>query len=72
MRRAGKQATYQERQLAEQAELAYLRLIGDWKAAASAADKGAGAAPGGVSHGPSSDQAARQNTSPQNPRFSPQ
>jgi transposase len=65
--RAGtaKQQAAQERQLAEQAELAYLRLIADWKAAGPAADKGAGAAPGRASQGPSSDQAAQQAPAPE-------
>ena len=53
----------QERQLAEQAERAYRRLIADWKA--SGPKKGAGAAPGRASQGPSSDQTARQAPAPE-------
>ncbi|MCA1677729.1 MAG: hypothetical protein LC790_01960 [Actinobacteria bacterium] len=53
-----KQRAAQERQLAEQAEHAYRRLIADWKA--TGPNKGAGAAPGRASQGSSSDQAARQ------------
>jgi transposase len=50
-----------EKQLAAQAEVAYRRLIQDWQ---PAINKGAGAAPGRASHGPSSGQAARQETAP--------
>ena len=50
-----------EKQLAAQAEVAYRRLIQDWQPAIK---KGAGAAPGRASHGPSSGQAARQETAP--------
>lgn len=57
------QRAAQERQLAEQAELAYRRLIADWKA--TGPKKGAGAAPGRASQGPSSDQAARQAPAPE-------
>ncbi len=57
------QRAAQERQLAEQAELAYRRLIADWKA--TGPNKGAGAAPGRASQGPSSDQAARQAPTPE-------
>lgn len=57
------QRAAQERQLAEQAELAYRRLIADWKA--TGPNKGAGAAPGRASQGPSSDQAARQAPAPE-------
>jgi transposase len=53
----------QERQLAEHAELAYRRLIADWKA--TGPKKGTGAAPGRSSQGPSSDQAARQTPAPE-------
>ena len=53
----------QERQLADHAELAYRRLIADWKA--TGPNKGAGAAPGRASQGPSSDQAARQTPAPE-------
>jgi transposase len=58
-----KQRAAQERKLAEQAELAYRRLIADWRA--TGANKGAGAAPGRASQGPSSDQTARQAPAPQ-------
>ncbi len=57
------QRAAQERQLAEHAEFAYRRLIADWKA--TGPNKGAGAAPGRASQGPSSDQAARQAPAPQ-------
>jgi transposase len=57
------QLAAQERQLAEQAELAYRRLIADWHA--TGPKKGAGAAPGRASQGSSSDQAARQAPAPQ-------
>ena len=57
------QRAAQERQLAEHAELAYRRLIADWTA--SGPNKGAGAAPGRASQGPSSDQAARQAPAPE-------
>jgi transposase len=49
-----------DKELAAQAELAYLRLVQDWQPAI----KGAGAAPGRASCGPSSGQAARQETAP--------
>jgi hypothetical protein len=49
-----------DEQLAAQAELAYLRLVNDWQPAI----KGAGVAPGRASRGPSSGQAARQETAP--------
>jgi transposase len=57
------QLAARERDLAEQAELAYRRLIADWKA--TGPKKGAGAAPGRASQGPSSDQAARQASAPE-------
>lgn len=60
---SAKQRAAQERQLAEHAELAYRRLIADWKA--TGPNKGAGAAPGRASQGPSSDQAARQAPAPE-------
>jgi transposase len=47
--------------LATQAELAYRRLVQDWQPAIS---KGTGAAPGRAPCGPSSGQAARQETAP--------
>lgn len=53
----------QERQLAQQAEQAYLRLVRDWKASRPATDS-AGAAPGRAFKRPSSGQAARQATTP--------
>ena len=49
-----------DKQLAAQAEVAYRRLVQDWQPAI----KGAGAAPGRASRGPSSGQAARQETAP--------
>jgi hypothetical protein len=49
-----------DKELAAQAELAYRRLVQDWQPAI----KGAGAAPGRASRGPSSGQAARQETAP--------
>src|SRR6266542_1757850 len=49
-----------DKELAAQAELAYRRLVQDWHPA----NKGAGAAPGRASCGPSSGQAARQETAP--------
>ena len=58
-----KQRAVQERQLAEHAEVAYRRLIADWKA--SNPNNGAGAAPGRASQGPSSDHAARQAPAPE-------
>jgi transposase len=60
-----KQQAAHERQLAEQAEHAYRRLIADWKATGTATAKDAGAAPGRASQGPSSDQAARQAPAPE-------
>jgi hypothetical protein len=48
-------------ELAAQAELAYRRLVQDWQ---PAINKGTGAAPGRASCGPSSGQAARQETAP--------
>jgi hypothetical protein len=50
-----------DKELAAQAELAYRRLVQDWQPAIS---KGTGAAPGRASCGPSSGQAARQETAP--------
>src|SRR6266516_724427 len=49
-----------DKELAAQAELAYRRLVQDWQPAI----KGTGAAPGRASCGPSSGQAARQETAP--------
>jgi hypothetical protein len=51
-----------EKALALQAELSYRRLIADWQA--SRPKRGAGAAPGRASHGPSGGQAARQRSDP--------
>ena len=48
-----------ERELSEQAELAYRRLVADWQATGPA-KLGAGATPGRASRGPSKGQAARQ------------
>jgi transposase len=50
-----------EKELAAQAEVAYRRLVQDWKPATR---KGAGAAPGRATRGPSSGQAARQDKAP--------
>ncbi len=52
-----------ERELAEQAERAYRRLVSDWTATAK--KRGAGATPGRASSRPSSRQAARQTSKPQ-------
>jgi transposase len=49
-----------DKELAAQAEIAYRRLVQDWQPAI----KGTGAAPGRASRGPSSGQAARQETAP--------
>jgi transposase len=63
-KRTGVWATRQQhqldKQLAAQAELAYRRLVQDWQPAI----RGAGAAPGRASCGPSSGQAARQEKAP--------
>jgi transposase len=48
-----------ERELSEQAELAYRRFVADWEASGPA-KVGAGATPGRASRGPSKGQAARQ------------
>jgi transposase len=50
-----------DKELAAQAELAYRRLAQDWQ---PTINKGAGAAPGRATRGPSSGQAARQETAP--------
>jgi transposase len=60
MRPAGAAAA--ERALVEQAELAYRRLVADWKS--SRPKVGAGATPGRASQRPSKGKAARQATSP--------
>jgi len=54
-----------EWQLAEQAEIAYRRLIADWQA--TGPKEGAGATPGRASQRPSKGKAARQATRPQTP-----
>jgi transposase len=51
-----------ERELAHQAELAYRRLVADWKR--TRPRSGAGATPGRASSRPSERQAARQETAP--------
>jgi hypothetical protein len=63
MRPAGAAAA--ERQLAEQAEHAYRRLVADWKS--SRPKVGADATPGRASQGPSKGKAARQASKPQTP-----
>ncbi len=50
-----------DKELAAQAEIAYRRLVQDWQPAIV---RGTGAAPGRASCGPSSGQAARQETAP--------
>ena len=50
-----------DKELAAQAELAYRRLVQDWQPASV---RGTDAAPGRASRGPSSGQAARQETAP--------
>jgi transposase len=55
-----------ERELSLQAELAYRRLVSDWKANGPAKE-GAGATPGRASSRPSMRQAARQTSKPQRP-----
>jgi transposase len=52
-----------DKQLAEQAEIAYRRLVTDWQASKPKA--GAGATPGRASSRPSKRQAARQTSKPQ-------
>jgi transposase len=61
-RAAATQLAARERDLAAQAELAYRRLIADWHA--TGPKKGADAASGRASQGPSTDQAARQTPAP--------
>jgi transposase len=53
-----------ERQLAQQAESAYKRMVAEWQRTQAKRAKGAGATPGRASRGPSSGQAARQNEAP--------
>jgi hypothetical protein len=52
-----------ERALQQQAELAYRRMVDDWRTTASPKG-GAGATPGRASNKPSKGKAARQATSP--------
>jgi transposase len=52
-----------DRELSERAEVAYRRLIADWKATGPGKE-GAGATPGRASSGPSTGQAARQAKAP--------
>lgn len=55
-----------ERQAAERAELAYRRLVADWKASGAGGERaGAGAPRGRANRGPSSGQAARQASAPE-------
>ncbi len=54
--------TTAERELQSQVELAYRRLIEDWRT--TAPKGGAGATPGRASNKPSKGKAARQATSP--------
>lgn len=49
-----------DKELARQAELAYRRLVTDWRASGPRKEVGAGATPGRASRGPSKGQAARQ------------
>jgi transposase len=62
---ANKAMRQAERELAQQAELAYARTVRDWQAAAPRA--GAGATPGRASQRPSKGKAARQTSKPQQP-----
>ena len=59
----GRDRAQQERQLTQQAEQAYPRLVNDWKASRPAKD-GAGAAPGRAPQRPPKDKAARQAPAP--------
>jgi transposase len=59
----GRDRAQQERQLTQQAEQAYLRLVSDWKASRPAKD-GAGAAPGRASQQPKKGKATRQAQAP--------
>ena len=58
-----KQQRAAERELAEQAETAYRRLVADWRL--SRPKEGAGATPGRASSRPSTRQATRQTSKPQ-------
>jgi hypothetical protein len=51
-----------ERAVSAQAELAYRRLVADWRQ--QGGEKGAGATPGGASSRPSAGQAERQASAP--------
>jgi transposase len=62
---ANKAMRQAERELAQQAELAYARTVRDWQATAPKA--GAGATPGRASQRPSKGKAARQTSKPQQP-----
>src|SRR5215208_1987915 len=59
---ASKREQAHERELAEQLELAYRRLVDDWQPRKK---RGAGATQGRASRGPSSGQAARQGSAPE-------
>ena len=59
-------ADQRERELAEQAEASYQRLVADWQATRPA-KRGAGATAGRASSRPSMRQAARQTSKPQRP-----
>ena len=60
---ASKREQAHERELSEQFELAYRRLVSDWQQKPK--KKGAGATRGRASRGPSSGQAARQGSAPE-------
>jgi transposase len=60
---ASKREQAHERELSEQFERAYRRLVEDWQRAPN--KKGAGATRGRASRGPSSGQAARQGSAPE-------
>ena len=60
---ANKAMAQAERELAQQAELAYKNTVRDW-AASAPAKAGASATPGHASQGPSKGHVARQTTSP--------
>ena len=60
---ASKREQAHERELSEQFEAAYRRLVDDWQQVPK--KTGAGATPGRASRGPSSGQAARQGSAPE-------
>ena len=60
---ASKREQAHERELSEQLERAYQRLVSDWQQEPK--KKGAGATPGRASRGPSRGQAARQGSAPE-------